>query len=100
MRRITLDSLPLVEPVVGVRYRAAVHGDRQIRLVEFGAGFREAEWCGKAHVGYVLAGRLEIEFGDAVELFCEGDALNIDAGDLHRARVVKGPVRLFLAEQA
>jgi quercetin dioxygenase-like cupin family protein len=84
----------------GVRAKSADQGGRQVRLVEFAPGFSEAEWCPKAHVGYVLAGCPEVVFAEGVEVFSQGDALVIPAGDRHRARVVEGPVRLFLLEDA
>jgi quercetin dioxygenase-like cupin family protein len=101
MRRIIFDGCPWLEPAEGVRCRNVELGDGSlVRLVEFAPGFRETNWCGRAHVGYVLAGRMEIEFGDTVEEFSIGDVLAIDAGDIHRARVLDGPVRLFLVEEA
>src|SRR3954469_8471602 len=99
MRRIDFDSLPWDRPAEGVRSKAVSRGGRLVRLVEFAPGFREAEWCRMAHVGYVLAGRLELAFADGVEVFSPGDALVIDASDGHRSRVVEGPVRLFLVEE-
>lgn len=100
MRRIAFDSQPLLEPAEGVRCQTVLRGGRQFRLVEFAPEFCESDWCRRAHLGYVLAGRMEVEFGDAVEVFSTGDALVIDADDQHRARVVDGPVRLFLVEDA
>jgi hypothetical protein len=102
MRRIRSDDLAWTEPVNGVRWKTAVRSGRQVRLVEFAAGFCEADWCCKGHTGYVLAGRLEVVFADCAEVFSPGDILMISAGDgdKHRARVVEGPVRLFLVEQA
>jgi len=98
MRRIDLEGIPWVEPAAGVRSRTADHGGRRVRLVELAPGFREPEWCRKAHVGYVLAGRLEIVFAEGAETLSAGDALVIAAGERHRASVVEGPVRLFLVE--
>jgi hypothetical protein len=97
-RRISPDDLPWLEPAAGIRCQAVERNGRQIRFVEFALGFCETEWCPKAHLGYVVAGRMEIEFADAVEMFSTGDALMIAANDMHRARVVDGPVRLFLVE--
>jgi quercetin dioxygenase-like cupin family protein len=97
-RRITLDNLSPLD-TKGIRCQTVHHNGCQIRLVEFAPGFHEIDWCQKAHIGYVLAGQLEIEFIDAVERFSAGDALMISANDTHRARVVEGPVRLFLVEE-
>jgi quercetin dioxygenase-like cupin family protein len=45
-----------------------------------------------------LAGRLEVAFGNEREALAPGDVFVIEAGDAHLARVIKGPVRLFLVE--
>ena len=100
MRRINFESLPVLEPAEGVRCQTVLLDGRQLRLVEFAPGFCEKEWCSKAHVGYILAGRLEVEFDNAVEVFSVGDGLVIEADDLHRAKVIAGPVRIFLVEDA
>ncbi len=99
MRRIPLTTLPTHEPAVGLRTQTAQHAGRQLRLVEFAPGFHESEWCGRSHIGYILTGRLEIEFADGVEVYSTGDVLMVEAGDMHRARVVEGPVRVFLLEE-
>lgn len=98
MRRIAFDKEPLLEPAEGVRCQTVLRGGHQLRIVEFTPGFRETEWCNKAHLGYILTGQMEIEFSDSVEVFTAGDALIIEGGDKHRARVVDGPVRIFLVE--
>ena len=102
MRRINPDNLAWVEPTEGVRCRTAIRGGRQVRLVEFAPGFCETGWCYKGHIGQVLDGNLEVVFADRTEIFFPGDIILIIAGeeDKHRARVIEGPVRLFLVEDA
>ena len=100
MRRIDFDSLSWAEPGEGVRAKSVNQRGQQIRIAEFAPGFRKVEWCCKAHIGYVLAGDLEVVFADGAEVFSPGDALIIAAGDKHRARVIKALVRLFLAEES
>ena len=100
MRRICLEDISWTEPASNVRYKAALFGNRKVRLVEFATGFAEAEWCCAGHIGYVLSGRLEVEFSDSTEVFEAGDIVAIGKDDKHRARVVEGPVRLFLVEEA
>jgi quercetin dioxygenase-like cupin family protein len=99
MRRIDFHGVPWLEPAEGVRCQTVLSNGHQFRIVEFAVGISESNWCGNSHLGYVLAGRMEVEFRDAVQVFSVGDALTISAGDMHRARVVDGPVRLFLIEE-
>ena len=100
MRRICLEDISWTEPASNVRYKAAIFGKRKVRLVEFATGFTEAEWCSAGHIGFVLSGRLEVEFSDSTEVFAPGDIVAIARDDKHRARVVEGTVRLFLVEEA
>jgi hypothetical protein len=48
----------------------------------------------------MLAGRLEVAFLDRVEVLFPGDFLLIKTGgeDRHMARVLEGPVRLFIVD--
>lgn len=80
------------------RGRTITQNGKLFRLAEFDAGFVEADWCRKAHSGYVLSGKLEIEFDAGREQFHPGDALSIPPGEKHRAHVDAGTVRLFLVE--
>ena len=98
-RVIRPDDVPWTEPAEGVRYRATIRGDCRIRIVQFAPGFAEADWCCAAHIGYVINGILEVVFADSIELLSPGDILIIGAGDKHRARVIEGPVNLFLVEE-
>jgi quercetin dioxygenase-like cupin family protein len=100
MRRIDFDELPLTQPANGTQCRGLALGGRQYRLVEFATGFCEELWCERGHVGYCLAGELELEFENAVETYTAGMAMVIEPGDRHRARVVDGPVQMFLVEPA
>lgn len=97
-RRIDPDRLPWIEAAEGVRYKSIACDDSKIRLLEFAPGFIDTEWCHKAHIGYVLEGTLEIAFTEGSERFTSGDTIAIRAGDAHRARVMEGPVKLFLVE--
>jgi quercetin dioxygenase-like cupin family protein len=96
--RIDFESLEWNSPAAGVRVKVHQQDGRQIRLVEFTSEFVEADWCTKGHIGYVLSGRLEIDFnGNTVE-FGPGDGLFVAAGHNHKARVLTDVARLVLVE--
>ena len=98
--RVDFDKCQWEQPAGGVRFKAFVRDGRRLRLVEFGEGFREDDWCRKGHIGMVLQGRLEVEFDGQVVTFGAGDGVFILAGEQgrHKARVTAGPVRLVLVE--
>lgn len=100
MTRINPAELAWIEAFPGVRYKTVNQHGRRVRLIEFLEGFQEPDWCRRGHIGYVLAGRLEVAFSNRVETFTAGDILLIAAGeeDQHRARVLEGPVRIFVVE--
>ncbi len=60
-------------------------GARQLRLVEYTPELAP-HWCELGHLGYVLEGRLEVEFPAGAVVFEPGDGLTISAGPEHRHR--------------
>jgi quercetin dioxygenase-like cupin family protein len=87
-------------PVAGVRSKAYKQGTRKLRLVEFTKEFVEPDWCTKGHIGYVLDGRVEINFGGRAIVFGQGDGLFISAGEEHKhaAKVLTDKVKMILVE--
>ena len=83
----------------GVRFKAAARDDKQLRLVEIDPAF-ELDWCVTGHVGYVLQGKLEIEFNDGIKMFRAGDGFLIPAGEAerHKPKAMGSVVQLVLVE--
>ncbi len=100
--RIELDSLRWETPAAGVRFKAFRQDNRKVRLVEYTRQFAEKDWCVKGHVGYVIEGRLEIDFNGRVLAYNPGDAIMIPAGEEHRhkARILTERAVVFLTEDA
>ncbi len=99
--KILFDQIEWQLPQPGVRFKVFHDVCRQLRILELSPEFEEAEWCEKGHVGYVLSGELEVDFGGNIVRFPEGSALLIPAGrsHAHKARAVTPVVRLFLVEE-
>ncbi len=97
---IDFASLPWQSPAPGVRFKAVSRGGQRLRLVEFGPGFVEADWCRKAHAGWLLEGGLEIEFPDGRATYRAGQGLFLLAGEAerHKARVIGAKALLILVE--
>jgi len=100
--RVDFTDLPWTHAAEGVRYKVHKHGDRQLRLVEFAEGFIETDWCGKGHIGYVLAGEAQLQFERESVDFHPGDGLFIPPGEpwKHKAKVISGPFRVILVEDS
>jgi len=72
--RIDFESMEWEVPTEGARFKAYEQDGRKLRLVEFGKEFVEADWCIKEHIGYILEGRMEIDFDGKIIVFGPGDA--------------------------
>ncbi len=88
-------------PAPGLRTKTVMRGDKKLRLVEFGAGFVEPEWCTRGHAGLVLAGEMELNVDGSVVRLRAGDALVVPGGEEHRHRhhATIETTRLFLVEE-
>lgn len=97
--RVDFNAQPWEAPVDGLRCKAVKQGDRQLRLVEYTRNL-EPHWCEKGHMGYVLEGRLEIEFEDQVLVFNPGDGIIIPSGweHRHKGKVLTDVVRVVFVE--
>jgi quercetin dioxygenase-like cupin family protein len=81
---IDFENIPWESPEPGIRFKAFVRGDRKLRLVEFTEELYEEKWCRKGHAGYVLDGRMTIDFNGREVVFRKGDGLFIPEGEEHR----------------
>jgi quercetin dioxygenase-like cupin family protein len=72
----------------------------RLRLAEFTKDFVEPDWCTKGHIGYVLEGRMEVDFHGHVVTFRAGQGLFIPPGSEHghKARVLTDSVTVILVE--
>lgn len=96
--RIDFKVLPWDSPAVGVRFKAYEQNGKRLRLAEFTREFVELDWCTKGHIGYVLEGRMEIDFGGKSLTFGPGDGLFILPGDSHKAKVITDAAKVILVE--
>lgn len=98
--RIAFDSMEWQEMREGVRQKSYCEGSRRLRLVEFAECANEEWWCDHGHIGYVLAGSLQINFDGNVLSFAAGDGIFIPAGagTRHRGLNIEPGTRLLMVE--
>lgn len=98
--RINFDEIEWESTLEGARFKTFSRAGKQIRLVEFTRDFVEPEWCVKGHTGYVIEGRLEIDFKGEKKIFSTGDGIFIPEGadNAHKARSLTSTVKFFLVE--
>ncbi|HUW19473.1 MAG TPA: cupin domain-containing protein [Sedimentisphaerales bacterium] len=98
--KVDFKSIMWEQPMAGVRSKTYEQGGRKLRLVEFTRDFVEPDWCKKGHIGYVLQGRLEVNFDGKVVVFGLGDGVFIPAGEEHKHKgtAVTEAVKVVLVE--
>lgn len=99
--KIDFASIEWESPIDGVRQKATSDGNKIVRLVEYSPNM-PPHWCEKGHFGYILEGRLEIEFADGPRVFEQCDGVFIPDGHehRHRGRVLSDVVRAIFVEDA
>ena len=95
---VDFDAIPWNEPAKGVRSKAIVKGNQQLRLVEFSYGFVEPDWCLNGHAGYVIDGEFTNDYAGTLERYKTGDIIFIPKGenDKHKAILGEGEKVLLL----
>ena len=99
--KINFDDLEWESTADGARFKVFRRGDKQVRLAEFTRDFVETDWCVKNHIGFVLEGKLEIDFKGEKIQFTKGDGIFIpaDRRNAHKARSLTSKVKLILVEE-
>jgi ethanolamine utilization protein EutQ (cupin superfamily) len=98
--RVDFSKIDWQHPMPGAKYRAFENGTQKIRIVEFTHDLVEEDWCEKEHFGYIIEGKMEIDFQGRVEVFQAGDGIFIPQGIKHKASVPSGAVKCFFVEKA
>lgn len=98
--KINFKSIDWQTPMSGIRLKAYEQEGRKLRLAEFSKEFIEPDWCLKGHIGYVLDGRVEINFDGKLITFGPGDGIFIPAGEKHKhmTKVLTDSVTVILVE--
>jgi mannose-6-phosphate isomerase-like protein (cupin superfamily) len=98
--RVDFTVMPWQQVRPGVRHKVYREGSRQLRLVEFDTSDGVADWCQVGHVGYVLAGGLNIDVNGSILQFAAGDGLFIPPGSVtqHRPVTIEPGTRLLMVE--
>ena len=99
--RVEFNTLEWESPMQGLRFKAMKHEGRQLRLVEYTKEMPPL-WCEKGHIGYVLEGRFEIKYENAMEVYNSGDGIFIPPGSEHKhmGKALTDVVRIVFVEDA
>ena len=95
---INFKSMKWENPAPGIRYKEYIKDNQRIRLVEFSEQFTEIDWCTKGHIGYVVKGKISIDFNGEVIDFEAGNGFFISEGEenKHKGSIGKGKKSLLI----
>ena len=79
------NKLEWESPIKGVRHKCIEQNDFRIRLVEYSKEM-PLHWCEKGHYGYLIEGKMEIEYGNEKIIYSKGDGIFIPDGSDHKHR--------------
>ncbi len=98
--KIDFESLPWETPIQGLRHRAIEQDGKLLRLAEFTRDM-EPHWCEKGHWGYIIEGRIEINFENESYIYNSGDGVFIPPGGehKHKAKILTDIVRAVFVEE-
>ncbi|MBN2323252.1 MAG: hypothetical protein JXQ30_05920 [Spirochaetes bacterium] len=93
------DSLEWEPPIEGMWHKCLCENNVRIRLVEYTSKMAP-HWCEKGHYGYLIEGRLEIEYENSRIRYDPGGGILIPDGPdhRHRGRVLSEKVPVFFVE--
>ena len=96
---VNFADLDLENPLEGVKSKIYKYGDKQLRLVIYSEEM-PLHWCGNGHYGYILDGKLKIEFQNEKIVYQTGDGVFIPGGQehRHRAKVLSEFVKVIIIE--
>ncbi len=98
--KVEFDTLEWTSPIQGVRHKSIDQNDMRIRLVEYSKDM-PLHWCEQGHYGYLISGRMEIEYKKEKVSYKPGDGIFIPDGPDHghRGRVITGKAVVFFVEK-
>jgi hypothetical protein len=88
---INFEQMEWSHPHEGVRSKEIEHHGRKMRLLEFSDGFAEHGWCLKGHIGYILEGKVTVNFSGEIREFSKGDGIWIEEGTEHKHKASVEP---------
>jgi quercetin dioxygenase-like cupin family protein len=97
--KLQFDQLEWEVPFEGVRHKYLDQNGLRLRLVEYSANM-PAHWCEKGHYGYLLEGRMEIEYDCGTIIYNRGDGMYLPEGPdhKHRAKILTDTALVFFVE--
>jgi hypothetical protein len=72
----------------GFAQKKFTQDNKVLRLLKINDAFTESNWCMKGHVGYVLSGKMKINFNGQLQSYKQGDGLWIKEGESSKHKLI------------
>lgn len=72
----------------GLKQKVLASGNNKIRLVRVSHLFKEKKWCTNNHLGYVLRGKMNINFTGVIVEYQKGDIFSIHGGAKSKHKII------------
>ena len=97
--KVNFNDMNWQEPLAGVKCKVFRYGNQQLRLVVYTKKM-PLHWCVRGHCGYILDGKLEVEYRSEKVVYQTGDGVFIPDGKAHkhRAKVISESVKVIFVE--
>ncbi len=98
--KIDFENIEWESPIAGVRHKFVDLDNQRIRIVEYSKEL-PPHWCEKGHCGYLIEGRMEIEYNETKIIYNPGDGIFIPDGPEHRhkGKVLSERALVFFIEK-
>jgi quercetin dioxygenase-like cupin family protein len=99
--KVEFERLEWESPFEGVRHKYLDQNRLRLRLVEY-SRMMTPHWCERGHYGYLIDGRMQIEYDGSTETYRAGDGIYIPDGPdhKHRAIILSDNALVFFVEDA
>lgn len=89
--KILFKQIPWEVTRPGLKEKVVEHEGHRLRLLHFNEEFKELDWCRNGHIGYVINGSMDVDFGDCRMTYGAGEGIWIEAGEEEKHKVLIAP---------
>lgn len=86
--KIEFQSINWENIAKGAKQKVVLFQSQKLRMLRFESDFVEVDWCLNGHIGYVLAGEMELDFGKERIAYTKGDGFIIPKGNAHKHKAI------------
>lgn len=103
-KKINWDALAMNElagETGSTLYKEVISDGLRVRIAEYSAGYKSAEWCDKGHIIHCISGTLILHLKNGSDIkLKEGESILLGSSDPHIATTGDTSARVFIIDKA